>query len=138
MTDRSVFVRQTVLFMAVLVADPLLPHPRVRHRLLLREVNKRIRELNASFGIANGNFDLVCECAREECVQRIKVRALVYERARKRPGRFVAGPGSLFVVADGHELDEIENVVEDHGDCLLLDDGQAGVAARADSPGRSA
>lgn len=117
--------------MVVLVADPVLPHPRVRHRLLLREVNERIRELNASFGAANGNFDLVCECAREECVQRIKVRALVYERARKKPGRFVAGPGSLFVVADGHELGEIDNVVEHHGDCLLVENrGQAGVAAK--------
>jgi hypothetical protein len=126
--------------MVVLVADPLLPHPRVRHRLLLREVNDRIRELNASFGTENGSLELVCECAREECVQRIKVHPSVYERARNKPGRFVAGPGSLFVVADGHELDEIENVVEDHGDCLLVENrGQAGVAAKtADSPRRSA
>jgi hypothetical protein len=46
----------------------------------------------------------------------------------------------VFVVADGHELDEIENIVEHHGDCLLVDNhGRASVAASADdSPERSA
>jgi hypothetical protein len=122
------------------VAEPLLPHSRVRHRLLLREVNDRIRELNASFGTKSGSYELICECAREECAQRIKVHASVYERARNKPGRFVAAPGTLFVVADGHEFDEIEGVVEHHGGCLLVDNrGRAGVAARAaDSSGRSA
>jgi hypothetical protein len=52
----------------------------------------------------------------------------------------VAAPGTLFVVADGHELDEAENVVEHHGDCLLVDNrSRAGVAAKTDdSPERSA
>jgi hypothetical protein len=49
--------------------------PSRRQRLLRREVNERIYELNASFGTTNG--DSICECAREECAQRIEVHASV-------------------------------------------------------------
>jgi hypothetical protein len=117
--------------MAVALDLPLLP-PRVRQRLLRREVNERIRELNASFGLANGSFELICECAHEDCIQRIKVHASLFERTRNEAGRFVSAAAFPFLVANGHELHEIQNVVEHHGDCLLLGSGQAGVAADAE------
>jgi hypothetical protein len=76
-----------------------------RHRLLLREVNERIREISNAFGFKNGSFELICECAREECLQRIEVPAPVYERARKEPGRFLVAPGHELQMPARSEFD---------------------------------
>jgi hypothetical protein len=67
--------------------------PDFPQRLLLREVNERIREISISFGLANGSFELICECGQVGCFQRIDVSASVYERARIEPCRFVVAPG---------------------------------------------
>jgi hypothetical protein len=63
----------------------------VRERLVLREVNERIREISIAF--AYRNIELICECAHKECLQRIEVPTSVFERARHEHGRFVVAPG---------------------------------------------
>jgi hypothetical protein len=74
----------------------------VGQRLLLREVNERIREISISFGLASGSFELICECARGECFQRIDVPAWMYEQARREPGRCVVAASHTW------ELDQVQ------------------------------
>lgn len=64
----------------------------VQRRVLFREVNARIRELNKSFGVRAGSYELLCECGRDACVQRIEVPVSVYESALE-TGRFLVAPG---------------------------------------------
>jgi len=50
--------------------------------------------------------DVICECAWRGCVKRIRMRAADYIAAHDQPNRFVVIPG--------HEIPEIEKVVEEH------------------------
>jgi hypothetical protein len=74
-------------------------------RHLLREVNERIREVNASFGPESPSHEiLLCECGREGCAERLEVPRDVYEVIF----RDVA---QRFLVAPGHEEPAQEQVV---------------------------
>lgn len=77
--------------------DPL------RHRILFREVNERIREINAEFGLGADTVQVFCECAQKECVERIEVPAWLYERVRA---------AAQFLIAAGHQAPGSERVVE--------------------------
>ena len=44
-----------------------------------------------------------CECSRLDCNEAVEITLSLYERVRQSPRRFVVAPG--------HELDEIETVV---------------------------
>ena len=92
LTDKSVYGRQTVLFMAAAALHESNRH-KFRQRLVTREVNERIREISIAHGLANGSIELICECARKECLQRVEVPTSVFEQARREPGRFVVAPG---------------------------------------------
>ena len=73
-------------------------------RPLYREVNDRIREVNASFGPSTPTYEiLLCECGRPDCSARLEVPADVYEVVRRE--------GHRFLVAPGHEEPEAEDVV---------------------------
>lgn len=61
-------------------------------------MNERIRGLNAEFGIVTGSYEVLCECGRDDCVQRIEVPAPVFEEIRSVDGRFL--------VRSGHEDNE--------------------------------
>jgi hypothetical protein len=80
----------------------------LRRRALLREVNERIRDLNARFGAHTGTYVLLCECVSGDCVRRVEVSASVYEELRTEQDRFVVAPG--------HERPEHERVIakEEH------------------------
>ncbi len=72
-------------------------------RPLFREVNERIREVNASFGPSAPTYEiLLCECGRSDCSARLEVPADVYEVVRRK---------ERFLVAPGHEQPEAEVVV---------------------------
>jgi hypothetical protein len=73
-------------------------------RPLFREVNDRIREVNASFGPdAPDNEILLCECGAEGCAERVEVPRDVYEVVRSE--------GHRFLVAPGHEVPAHDEVV---------------------------
>lgn len=80
--------------------------------MLFREVNERIREINRMFTVTTGSYDVVCECAREECLERIAVPTAVYEDVRIDRLRFVIKPG--------HEQPGLEEVVADDGGYLVV------------------
>jgi hypothetical protein len=77
----------------------------VKKRLLLREVNERIREVNKGFAALTGSYEVFCECARADCLERVEVPASTYEEARNGE--------RCFVVRPGHEEPELERVLAD-------------------------
>jgi hypothetical protein len=90
-----------------------------------RAVNERVAELGAWF---QGETPFVCECARAECSERLRMPMEEYRRARSFGERF-------FIVAPGHEQPEFERVVAEHDGWLVVEKvGEAGdVAAEHDT-----
>lgn len=73
----------------------------VRSELLFREVNERIYDTGASDTEA---LEVLCECGDESCISTLVISVRDYRRVR--------GANSRFVVCEGHELADIERVVE--------------------------
>jgi hypothetical protein len=66
-----------------------------QNRSLFREVNERIREVNAAFGLGPSSYELVCECSHNDCMERLEIPGEVYEQVRVTADRYL--------VAAGHE-----------------------------------
>jgi hypothetical protein len=71
------------------------------NQLLFREVNERIVELMGS-AMDSSVFLFVCECSND-CAETVEVVLGEYEAVRRHPDRFLVAPG--------HENEEIERVV---------------------------
>ena len=71
-----------------------------RNESLFREVNERIEDLagNASFSL------FICECMNQNCDEAVSVTHEEYEHVRSGPNRFI--------VLRGHEIPEVDAVVE--------------------------
>ena len=72
-------------------------------------------------------FEIVCECAREECTVRIPILIAEYEAVRSEPTKFV--------VVAGHSDASIEQVV-DSGDGYEIVEklGEAAIVAEVENP----
>lgn len=92
-----------------------------QNEALFREVNERLEELGRRTGTAEGGLDLVCECADETCVRRIRLSVRDYERVRAHPRRFVVLPG--------HEVDVERLVARTDGYLVVEKQGEAGEVA---------
>lgn len=66
--------------------------PRQPRRRLVRAVNEEIHRLNVFFGLEDGHCQLLCECAGESCVERVRLPLPVYDEVRARHDRFVILP----------------------------------------------
>jgi hypothetical protein len=75
-----------------------------------RQVNERIVELTDTWG---GELDVVCECARVDCIERLALTLDEYEHLRQSPARFAVLPG--------HEIPDIEKVVERNDRYLVVE-----------------
>jgi len=94
-----------------------------------REVNERLEELADKTGFSDwGSLDLVCECGRADCAERIELSREAYEAVRADPTQFVVVPG--------HELPDVEHVVDRRGDYVVVKkkEGDAADAARSTDP----
>ena len=69
---------------------------------IFRNVNERIAESADRFEAGSAEF--VCECDDRACTDRVEAPLATYERVREQP--------THFLVAPGHENDEIERVIE--------------------------
>ncbi len=100
-----------------------------RNQVLFREVNERIREVLDS---ADGYpVDFMCECSQTDCTETISLDRDEYEDVRSKGNRFVLVPG--------HEILDVEQVVEDNGRFRLVEKTvEADFAARTDPRSRSA
>jgi hypothetical protein len=79
-----------------------------RNEVLFREVNERVKDLTPS----EGGIEFICECGDEECIDRVSLSADEYERVRSDPVEFFVKPG--------HEIPDVEEVVETHDRFLLV------------------
>jgi transcription initiation factor TFIID subunit TAF12 len=75
---------------------------RARTEALFRDVNERIAESAERFDASSTQF--VCECADPDCTHRLEATLNEYEQVR--------ADGATFMLAPGHEQDDIERVVE--------------------------
>jgi hypothetical protein len=71
-----------------------------KNQSLFREVNERIGELSQAAMVTT----FICECANEACDEALSLTAEEYERIR-------SSSNSFFVVP-GHEISEIEQVID--------------------------
>src|SRR5262249_21563963 len=97
-----------------------------RRQVLFREVNEHIAELTESVS-ETAVILLVCECGDAACAESVELRAEEYERVRAH--------GTRFVVVSGHQLPEVERVVETKGRFLVVEKvGAAATIACASDP----
>lgn len=78
-----------------------------RNEARFRDVNERVAEVAESFAEGERTADPVhfsCECGSETCTEQIAMTLVEYEAVRSMPTRFA--------VVAGHEVPEIERVVE--------------------------
>ena len=58
--------------------------PESKRRVLLREVNTRIREISDRFGTPDRVYHLVCECGADGCAERLDIPVDEYDELRRR------------------------------------------------------
>lgn len=83
-------------------------HDRVaRNQSHFREINERIEPSNAAHSWSDPPFpDWICECARADCSDPVRLTVAEYESVRSTPSRFLVAP------SDEHVLPELEQVVD--------------------------
>lgn len=78
---------------------------------LFRAVNDEVEAVEERYGSRDGGF--VCECADARCSETIRISLEEYARIREDSQRFVVVPG--------HEVPEIERVVERHDGYVVVE-----------------
>jgi hypothetical protein len=81
-----------------------------RKQALFREINEELR--SGRHRRTDDQDGLVCECANALCTKRIEVSRRAYEAVRADP--------RCFLVAPGHEQEEVDLVVERTADYVLV------------------
>jgi hypothetical protein len=93
---------------------------------LFRGVNERLEERAADQG-ERTTFEMVCECAREECTARITIPIAEYEAVRANP--------TTFIVVAGHTDPSVERVVSTNdGYQVVAKFGDAALVAEIENP----
>lgn len=92
---------------------------------IMREVNEQIHQLEDRFGELDLR-SIVCECSHVECMEPIRIGPDRYEEVRRFSTRFILVPG--------HEIAEVERVVESHNGYVVVENVGIGaeVAIRLD------
>jgi hypothetical protein len=94
---------------------------------LFREVNERVKAINERFGTPVPETEFVCECASELCTDRVRMTTAEYEKLRS--------DATHFAVRPGHEVPEVEDVVERHeGYLVVAKAGEPASIARETDP----
>ncbi len=73
-----------------------------RNQALFREVNERLLEL--ADGSRDGSMQFVCECSLEDCTDTLTMNHEQYEAVRAH--------STFFVVTNGHEILQVEKVID--------------------------
>lgn len=92
---------------------------------IYRSINEKIEDLNLAFGMVTESMGIVCECGRLECTQQINLDIATYERVRSDP--------TLFVVVPGHEILDVESIVEPHESFSIIRKNPGGPAEVAEA-----
>lgn len=95
-----------------------------QNEAVFRDVNENIKNVVSDLPGRNGPYEFVCECADTACTTRITLTLAEYERIRSSPVRFV--------VAAGHDIADVETVVESYeAHAVVEKQGVAGAIAAA-------
>jgi hypothetical protein len=100
-----------------------------RNEAFFREVNERIRDIAGIYSTVDEAhvYEFICECSATECSVRVRLTTTEYEEIRASATRFVLAPG--------HQVDEIETVVAQTPDHVVVEKiGAAGAIAEALDP----
>jgi hypothetical protein len=95
------------------------------NEIVFREVNEKIEAVNAAFGALTGTMTVICECGDAACAEQIDLSPQEYARIRADP--------RWFVVVPGHEIEDIESVVEAHGPYYVIEKLPGGPGELAES-----
>lgn len=80
---------------------------------VFREVNERMETLQHTFAVTERlPLNIVCECDRLDCAERLSVPITTYERVRS--------DSALFFVRPGHDDESVEDVVDTGGDYMIV------------------
>ena len=94
---------------------------------LFRQVNERVADIVVELNEAARGLDIFCECGEQACMEKVLVDLSLYEKVRENPLRFIVEPG--------HQVPEIETVVEEHEHLLVVEkEGEAAAVARVTDP----
>jgi hypothetical protein len=95
---------------------------------LFREVNERVAEVAEQFMAGETHVDFSCECGNRGCAEQIGMTLGEYEAVRAEAIRFAVVPG--------HEVPDIERVVERHLNYVVVEkhDPDAEEVARETDP----
>ncbi len=97
-----------------------------RNQVLFREVNEHIAELSNDWRETRVSL-FICECCSHACAEALEITPAEYERVR--------ADGARFVVLPGHQLADVERVIEGSGRFLVVEKlGAAAATARASDP----
>ena len=96
-----------------------------KNEVVLRDINDRIREGTTPSPDERAIF--LCECGRDDCEETVAMTAHDYEVVRSDPRRFFLVPG--------HEIEEVERVVEERERYSIAEKfGAAGDIAAENDP----
>ena len=82
------------------------------NEILFREVNERIEELQSD-AWGSQEIDFMCECANAACTAVLTLTRVEYEALRSNSRRLAVLPG--------HEVEDVERVVETHARYLVVE-----------------
>jgi hypothetical protein len=98
-----------------------------RNENLFREINERVRDIAAAHGRDTHLYSFHCECSNTDCTLRVTLDLADYEAVRAH--------GNRFIVATGHDLPEIERVIEKRPSWWVIEkEGDAGELAEELDP----
>jgi hypothetical protein len=83
-----------------------------KNEILFRQVNERILEIEGDRWRVDP-VDFMCECGNMSCTRVLQMSVVDYERLRSDPARFGVIPG--------HELPDVETVVEKHPHYVVVE-----------------
>jgi hypothetical protein len=101
------------------------------NQALFRDINERVRgfrdQAGETFGAPDELVEFLCECARQDCLEKLRLTSAEYESVRAVP--------TDFVVAPGHNVAEIERVVSENARfAVVRKTGRAAGIARKRDP----
>jgi hypothetical protein len=94
-----------------------------RNEDLFRKVNDQIEGVNEAFGTITGTMSILCECGNPECIEQIDLTVDEYRTLRADPTRFALKPG--------HEISDVERIVERHGRYIVVEKAEGDAAKLA-------
>jgi hypothetical protein len=98
-----------------------------KNEALFREINERIEEVSSRSAPTDPTMEVLCECGRPDCHERVSVPLADYERVR--------AVATHFIVLPGHENGEVERVASANDAYLVVEKkDEAAIMAEETNP----